>query len=190
MAAGLGGAALLQWQRSERAESAARAETARARSHELAASAVAVLEGNPSLAKALAIAGAEVAAPSFQSVSALHKAYAADRIVSRVSMNHFANRLWAVLRPDGTRVAMTAESAYQPALAVEVHDARSGDLIWERVRPDEPGHESAFAAGSPTPPTAPSWPAAWCGPPSTPTGLAPAPRLTPSCAGTAGHPRP
>jgi DNA-binding SARP family transcriptional activator/WD40 repeat protein/energy-coupling factor transporter ATP-binding protein EcfA2 len=148
VAAGFGTVARLQWRDAQEAQAAATAEAARARSNELSASAVAAQTQNPSLAKTLAVLGAEAAPPSLQSTGALHSTYAADGTLARVSMNHFASRLWAVLHPDGARVAMTGESGFEPALALEVHDTRGGGLVWEWVRPDEPGHESAFVAGA------------------------------------------
>ncbi|SOC56883.1 BTAD domain-containing putative transcriptional regulator [Ornithinimicrobium cerasi] len=148
VAAGFGAMARLQWRDAQQAEAVATAEAARARANELSASAVAAQEQNPSLAKTLAVLAADAAPPSLQSAGALHSSYIADRSVARVSMNHFANRLTAVLHPDGARVAMTGETGYEPALALEVHDALTGDLVWEWVRPDTPGHESAFLAGA------------------------------------------
>lgn len=91
------------------------------------------------------------AAPSGQQTTrALHTVHASDPVVSRVSMNHRSatTRLWAVLHPDGTRIAMTGESAVQPASALEVHDARTGALVWEWQPPVGPGHDSAFVAGT------------------------------------------
>jgi WD40 repeat protein len=148
VAATFGGVARQQWQRSQEAQEALSVEAAQARSQELAASAVAAVGEDPALAKVLAVLGAEAAPPSFQSQDALHRTIVADRVVSRISMNHYTERLWAVLHPDGDRVAMTAESGFTPGLAIEVHDARTGDLVWEWVRPDEPGHESAVMAGA------------------------------------------
>lgn len=47
-------------------------------------------------------------------------------------MNHYrTGRLWAELHPDGDRVAMAAETGFSPGTALEVHDARTGELIWE-----------------------------------------------------------
>lgn len=47
-------------------------------------------------------------------------------------MNHYrTGRLWAELHPDGDRVAMAAETGFAPGTALEVHDARTGELIWE-----------------------------------------------------------
>ncbi|WP_122263008.1 BTAD domain-containing putative transcriptional regulator [Ornithinimicrobium cerasi] len=147
-AAGFGTAARLQWRAAQDSQAVATSEAARARANELSASALAALDQDPPLAKALAVLGAEVAPPSLQSSGALHSSLAADSIVARVSMNHFTNRLAAVLSPDGSRIAMTGESRGEPALALEVHDALTGDLVWEWVRPDTPGHESAFMAGA------------------------------------------
>ncbi|NLG20653.1 MAG: hypothetical protein GX555_04360, partial [Actinomycetales bacterium] len=147
VAAGFGVVARLQWRQSQEAQAVASAEASRAVAHGLSATAMTVVDRDPSLAKALAIVAAQSAPPSPQSLSALHLTLAADRIVSRVSMNHFTNRLMAVLNSAGTLVAMSGENAQEPALAIEVHDARTGDLVWEWVRPDQPGFESAFAAG-------------------------------------------
>lgn len=128
----------------------AEAAAAAARSHELAASALANLPTDPALAKALAVAAWEGAPPGLEVSTALHNSYAADPVVGRVSLNHRTSwtRLWTALHPDGTRVAMTGESALEPALALEVHDPLTGELQWEWTRPEEPGYESAFVAGA------------------------------------------
>lgn len=148
VAAAFGTVARAQWRDARAANEMVQAEAARARSHELAASAVAAVDENPGLAKALAILAAEAAPASFQSKDALHRTIAADRVVSRISMNHGAQRLWAVLHPDGDRVAMAAENVYFPGPALEVHDAGTGHLVWEWVVPARPGHESAVVAGA------------------------------------------
>jgi DNA-binding SARP family transcriptional activator/WD40 repeat protein/energy-coupling factor transporter ATP-binding protein EcfA2 len=148
LAAGFGGVARVQWQHSQEAGVALASQVNRTRAHELSASALAELGTDPALAKTLAVVAAQTAPHSLQTTGALHRAYAADPVVSRISMNHKTGRLQAVLHPDGTRVAMSAESVFEPSLALEVHDARTGDLLWEWVRPDEPGYESAVLAGA------------------------------------------
>lgn len=148
IAATFGTLARSQWRDARAANDMVAAEAARARSHELAASAVAAVDENPGLAKALAILAAEAAAPSFQTRDALHRAIAADRVVSRVSMVRDTQRSWGVLRPAGDLVAMTGESVFLAALGLEVHDAATGALVWEWVVPAGAGHESAVMAGA------------------------------------------
>ncbi|WP_342454490.1 nSTAND1 domain-containing NTPase [Ornithinimicrobium cryptoxanthini] len=148
LAAGFGGVARVQWQQSQEAGAALAAEADRTRAQELSASALAQLTTDPALAKTLAVVAAQTAQSSLQTTGALHQTYAADPVVSRISMDHKTNRLQAVLHPDGTRVAMSAESVYEPSRALEVHDAQTGELVWEWVRPDEPGFESAVLAGA------------------------------------------
>lgn len=149
VAATLGGMARVQWESGKQASTALSLEADRARAQGLAASSVATVGQDPELALALAVLGGDTTLPNFQVRDALHRAVAADRIVSRVSMDHYApDRLWAVLHPDGGLVAMTAEHGYSPAPAIEVHDARTGDLVWEWVRPERPGYESAVMAGA------------------------------------------
>lgn len=92
--------------------------------------------------------GAQAAPSSRQTRGALHATYLADPVIARVAMNHAPVRQWGVLHPGGERMALTGESVFEPATAVEVHDVATGRLLWEWVRPTAPGHESAFAAGA------------------------------------------
>ena len=72
-------AGLVAMRQAERADT----EADVARSHELAASAISVMDDDPSLAKLLAVASATVAAPTLDSISALHSALDADKVVAR-----------------------------------------------------------------------------------------------------------
>jgi DNA-binding SARP family transcriptional activator/WD40 repeat protein len=156
VAAVFGTAARLQWREAQaaqeaaqQAQAAAQAEEQAARSQELAAAAIAVVEEDPSLARNLAVLSAtQGAPPETRTRDALHRALVGDRVVSRLSMSRPPGRLWAVMDPGGDRVAMTAEHVYDPGTALEVRDARSGELEWEWVRPEKPEYASVVVAGA------------------------------------------
>ncbi|GGK57161.1 BTAD domain-containing putative transcriptional regulator [Ornithinimicrobium pekingense] len=150
VAATFGAVARAQWRDARTANELAVVEAARARSHELAAAALADLPADPARAKSLAVLAGEVTDPGPQTAGALHAAHAADPVVARVSLHRRTawTRLWTALRPDGERVAMAGESAVEPSLALEVRDAVSGELVWEWLPQRRPGHESAYVAGA------------------------------------------
>lgn len=111
----------------ERAEQAADL----ARSHELAASAISVLEDDPSLAKLLAVASATVAEPNLDSLAALHRVWAADRVVSRRGTPFEAGLIWADLDPSGERAVVAGTFPVNGAgQTMEVIDLTSDERIW------------------------------------------------------------
>ncbi|GGK57157.1 BTAD domain-containing putative transcriptional regulator [Ornithinimicrobium pekingense] len=147
--------ARLQWQEAGDARAAAqveadaaRAQETLARSQELAAASVAAVGQDPALARTLAVLSAAEGRPTPQSTDALHRALFADHVVARTGTDRAPGRLWAVLHPEGDRVAMTAEHAYQPADGIEVRDPRTGALVWEWVPPEEPEYGSVVVAGA------------------------------------------
>jgi class 3 adenylate cyclase/WD40 repeat protein len=107
-------------------ETAERAESV-ARSRELAAAAVAYMEDDASLSKLLALSAASIADPPIETLSALHQAWASDRIVARYTWpeDEVGNGVAAVFSPDGSRLAASGDSSY-----LEVIDWRSGEVIW------------------------------------------------------------
>lgn len=133
----------------EREEATARTQEALARSQELAAAAIAAVEEDPSLARNLAVLSASQGVPpQARTRDALHRALVGDRVESRLGMSRPPGRLWAVLRPDGDEVALTAEHVLNPATALEVRDAGTGELQWEWVRPEGPAYASVLVAGA------------------------------------------
>src|SRR5690606_16707668 len=149
VAALFGTVAGVQWREAGAARAVAESEEAEARSQELAAAAIAAVGEDPSLARNLAVLSAlQVETRGLRTKDALHRALVADRVVSRPSMSRPPGRLWAVLHPDGDRVALTAEHVYAPATALEVRDAATGELEWEWGRPEQPGHGSVVVAGA------------------------------------------
>jgi energy-coupling factor transporter ATP-binding protein EcfA2 len=145
IAAVLGSAAAIQAGRAstERdralaAEAHAEAEAARAelaadvaRAHELAASAISVLDDDPSLAKLLAVASLSAAKPTLESISALHRVWAAERVVSRYGVPFETVLPWAELDPSGGRAvvagALPVDGSGQ---TLEVIDLSSDQRIW------------------------------------------------------------
>jgi DNA-binding SARP family transcriptional activator/WD40 repeat protein len=102
-----------------------------ARGHELVASAVSVLADDPSLAKLLAVAAAEVSEPTVDMLSALHQAYAADRVIHRYAWpaEHEVRFLTTDLHPDGRRLVASGMYA-APSAHLEVYDVEAGAVVW------------------------------------------------------------
>jgi DNA-binding SARP family transcriptional activator/WD40 repeat protein len=108
-------------------EEAERAEVAAnvARSRELSASAEAALDADPSLAKLLAVASTQIAEPTADTTSILHRTFAADREVSRYVWEN-GDLLSADLHPDG---AVIAAAGVEPG-RLEVFDMERDELLW------------------------------------------------------------
>lgn len=101
-----------------------------ARSHELAAYAIAVLDDDPALSKVLALSAAtSISDPPIETISALHQAWAADRVIARYDWpgDTAGIQLSADLDPSGRYVAATISGGSR----VEVRDPFSGELRWE-----------------------------------------------------------
>ncbi|HEX2152416.1 MAG TPA: BTAD domain-containing putative transcriptional regulator [Acidimicrobiia bacterium] len=112
----------------QRAESEAqRAElsAATARSRELAASAEAALDTDPSLAKLLAVASTRYGEATADTLSILHRTFAADPVLSQYSWPS-TELHGADLHPDGSLIAATGND---PA-RLEVYDMEAGRLVW------------------------------------------------------------
>lgn len=121
LAVAAGSFAAMQLQRAEDANLVAR-------SHELAAYAVSFLEDDPALSKLLALSAATVIPnPPVETLSALHQAWAADRIAGRYEWpaEQPTANFWADIHPDGQYVVATQELGY-----VEVRDIGSGGVLW------------------------------------------------------------
>lgn len=131
VAAAAGG--LIALRQAERAD----AEADVARSHELAASAISVMEDDPSLAKLLAVASATVAAPTLDSLSVLHQAWDADKVVDRYAWpdEQTLFQLWPDLDPESQRMVASANGDY-----LEVVDMSTGERLWgHTVTPEGAG---------------------------------------------------
>ncbi|HSM43969.1 MAG TPA: BTAD domain-containing putative transcriptional regulator, partial [Acidimicrobiia bacterium] len=103
-----------------------------ARSRELAASAISVLDSDPTLSKLLALAAADIADPPLESVSALHRALAADRVVARYRWPEELGapwELWTHLDPSGDRLVASGIAGI-PSSHLEVVDLATGEVVW------------------------------------------------------------
>jgi class 3 adenylate cyclase/WD40 repeat protein/KaiC/GvpD/RAD55 family RecA-like ATPase len=100
-----------------------------ARSRELAASAIAARDQDPTLSKLLALEAASIAEPPVESVASLHRAWDADRIVYRHALpaDHEASSVNADLDPSGRYIATGAEG---PNNYMEVVDSQQGLTLW------------------------------------------------------------
>ncbi len=125
-------------QAEEQAEAAARIadrNAAVARSRELAASAINVLDDDPRLAKLLALEAATIADPPLEVVSAMHQAFRADRILDEYSWpaDIPLGALWTDLHPSGERLVASG-SGPGPVGAtsshLEVFSLKEDDVLW------------------------------------------------------------
>ena len=128
VAVAAGGFALYQSQLANQAEQFAR-------SRELAASAIASREDDPTLSKLLAIEAASIAEPPLESVAALHRALEADRTIYRYAWpaDHEVGFLNADLDPSGRYIAASGSLFEQPHDYVEVFDREAeqgGKTLW------------------------------------------------------------
>ncbi len=143
IAAGAGG--LTAQRQAQRAVAAADA----ARSQELSASAIGVMDEDPTLAKLLAVASATMAEPTRQSIAALHEAWAADRVVSRYGATFELGLIWSDLNPNGDRIVVSGSLPSDGSGWVfEVVDPVSDELKWSLDLAQDPRQASAFV-GSP-----------------------------------------
>jgi DNA-binding SARP family transcriptional activator/WD40 repeat protein/energy-coupling factor transporter ATP-binding protein EcfA2 len=113
----------------ERAER--EAETARAR--ELSAAAIAALETDPALAKLLAVASADLAAPTGDAISVLHQAYGSDRIIERYPLpqdRETIGYLWVDIHPDGNQMVVSGGERFLPSRVLVAYDLPSGEVRW------------------------------------------------------------
>lgn len=124
----LAAVALVSQQRADR-----EADVARAR--ELAAAAVAVLGDDPSLSKLLAVASADIADPSTETVAALHQAWAADLVVSRQpGPPHDMGPIYADADPSGARAVVAGWGDIDVGWNyLEVIDLETRDVEWAFV---------------------------------------------------------
>lgn len=114
------------------AEAKAEDEAHRARASELSAFATAALASDPSLAKLLSVASAETSEPSLDTISVLHQAWAADRVVDRYIWpeDRDVGFMWTDVSPDGTRVLAAGCSCDHPSNYLEVYDLEEGRVLW------------------------------------------------------------
>jgi len=152
LAVGAGGVALLQAQRAEDQRALAESEAMRAareerraedqadlaRSRELAASAIATLDDDPSLSKLLALASASIADPPLASISALHQAIAEDPVTARYVWpdDRDVFELWTDVDPTG-RYLVAGGSSGAPNSYMEVFDLMSREVVWSWEVPQD-----------------------------------------------------
>lgn len=138
--------AVRQAQRADSEAQRADAEANLARSHELAASAISVLDEDPSLAKLLAVASVTVSEPSLQSISALHRVWAADQSVWRYGGTFEIGLIWADLHPSGDRLVASGAAPFDGSgWSFEVVNRYTDEPLWS-VDLADPQHASAFLA--------------------------------------------
>jgi WD40 repeat protein len=152
LAVGAGGIAVLQAQRAEDQRALAESEASRAareerraedqadlaRSRELAASAIATLDDDPSLSKLLALASASIADPPLESISALHQAISEDHVKARYVWpeDRDVQELWTDVDPTG-RYLVAGGSSGAPNYYMEVFDLVAREVAWSwEVPPD------------------------------------------------------
>lgn len=112
----------------QQAETAARF----ARSRELAASAVSVLDEDPGLSKLLAVAAAGLVPPDIDIESALHQAWAADAVIDRYEQptEGPTDGLSADLHPDGGLMVVTGGPFGGPNDELAVVDLTTDQVVW------------------------------------------------------------
>ena len=132
-------AALAEQRQAEAVAAGVKSESAArfARSRELAASAVSVLEEDPALSKMLAVAAADIDATGLDIVSALHRTWAADRQLARWTPPADApvDLILTSLHPDGRRVALVTAPLDAPPDRLEMVDIRDRTTLWS-YKPD------------------------------------------------------
>jgi class 3 adenylate cyclase/WD40 repeat protein/energy-coupling factor transporter ATP-binding protein EcfA2 len=125
-------AALVEQRRVEAEAARTEAETAEsfARSRELAASAVAMLDRDPALSKLLALASSSIEDPPLESIAVLHQAWAADRTIYRYTWPDAEQEggLWADL--DRTGELVVAAAGDPPDRHFEVVERSTGEVLW------------------------------------------------------------
>lgn len=119
--------------RARSAETAAEREANVARSRELAASAITVLDEDPGLSKLLAVAAATIDDPPLETLSALHDALAADPVVYRYNWPSGRTPVTMIV-PDidtsGRRLLVTGSWFDGPHDYLEVVDRITDERLW------------------------------------------------------------
>jgi WD40 repeat protein len=110
-----------------------------ARSRELAASAIAMLDDDPTLSKLLALSAASIADPPVESLAALHRAWDADRVIYRYEWptNREVGQLYTDLDPTGRYLVATGFYIDTPHDYLEVVDRATGEILWSVDPADE-----------------------------------------------------
>jgi class 3 adenylate cyclase/WD40 repeat protein len=119
----------------------ARAEQAAldARARELTMSALAAMNEDPSLSKALLVAAAGIAEPSIEALELLHRATAEDRIVARYSWPEeepIGSPMWVDLHPSGD-LMLASPQVPSAENYMEVFDLSTGQRAWSFNVPHE-----------------------------------------------------
>jgi DNA-binding SARP family transcriptional activator/WD40 repeat protein/energy-coupling factor transporter ATP-binding protein EcfA2 len=117
-----------------------------ARAQELTASALGVMDEDPSLAKLLAVAASDTAEPTVATNAALHQAWSSDLSVARYGPTFDVGVVTADIAPEGDRIVVAG--ILQPdgsGSTLEVVDPNTDEPVWS-VGVNDGGHESAFVA--------------------------------------------
>lgn len=130
LAGALAVVAVIQRNEAEVQRSEAERSASLAQARQLAASAIAVLDEDPRLSKLLALSAASIARPPMESVTALHQAWAADRVIYRYE--------WPTDRPvdnlftdiDITGRYVVASGFYGHSDYLEVTDRTTNGVLW------------------------------------------------------------
>ncbi|HSJ28550.1 MAG TPA: hypothetical protein VLB67_10090, partial [Acidimicrobiia bacterium] len=122
-----------------------------ARSNELAASAISVMEDDPSLAKLLALTAVTAGdTPTVEAMAALHQALISDHVTFRYGSTFDVGMVWADLDPSGDLFVLSGTGPVIGAGQVfEIVDTDTGGVQWSLdLSQNLPSHASAFV-GSP-----------------------------------------
>lgn len=116
----------------EERESEALVQARRARSAELSASARAALTEDPTLAKLLLLAAADLDEPDVNDLSLMHEVIREDRVVARYEFpdEHVFFNPWADLHPDGRLIAIGSRAGKRPSDYTEVYDLEARRTLW------------------------------------------------------------
>jgi WD40 repeat protein len=107
-----------------------------ARSRELAASAINVLDDDPELSILLALEAIDMATEGgelpIEVASALREAVHTSKLRERIEVTDSGGEVWLALSPDATRLAVASEAA----ALVRLYDTGSMEMVWEYSEPD------------------------------------------------------
>jgi WD40 repeat protein len=125
----------------ETARDEAREAASRARSRELAAAAAAALDEDPTLSRMLAVSAGDEHAIDGMTVTALHAAWVADRVVDRITVPADVpiSTLVADMHPDGTLAVMSSAGHGLVRQAIMAVDLAEDETLWTYRAP--PGAE-------------------------------------------------
>jgi DNA-binding SARP family transcriptional activator/WD40 repeat protein len=115
------------------AEARAESEARLARARELSAAAVAAVDSDPALAKLLAVASADLADPTANTLSVLHQAYALDPVEDQYHwpLDRKVVTLGTDLHPLANRLVASEDLApFGTSRYLEVYDFETDSVVW------------------------------------------------------------